>query len=85
MNEEIQRHIEGTKRMIRIDELMKEWATYIHCQDQWERERAIFVEDGPFPYYWSQKIKILFIGRELYGKRNEGDPQTIRGNFKIKN
>lgn len=60
---------------IRVDELMKEWATYFHSQAQWKE--AIFVEDGPFPYYWNQKTKILFIGRELYGKRNEGDPLTI--------
>ncbi len=78
MNEDIQRHFEEIKRMIRIDELMKDWATYIH-QKQWERNGkvAIFVEDGPFPYYWNQRTKILFIGRELYGKRNEGDPPTI--------
>ena len=76
MNEEIQRHFEEIKRMIRIDELMKEWATYCHSQTQWGK--AIFVEDGPFPYYWDQEIKILFIGRELYGKRNEGDSLTIR-------
>ena len=53
------------ERMIRIDELMKEWATYCHSQELWKN--AIFVEDGPFPYYWNQKIKILFIGREAYG------------------
>ena len=50
---------EEKEMMIRIDELMKEWATYVHSQDQWKD--AIFVEDGPFPYYEQQKIKILFI------------------------
>ena len=76
MNEEIKRHLEEIERMIRIDELMKEWAVYFHSQDQWKD--AIFVEDGPFPYYWNQKIKFLFIGRELYGTRNEADPPTIK-------
>ena len=65
-----------TESMIRVNELMKEWTTYFHSQDQWRN--AIFVEDGPFPYYWNQKIKILFIGRELYGNRSAGDPPTIR-------
>ena len=76
MNVEIKRHLEEIERMIRIDELMKEWSTYFHSQAQWEK--AIFVEDGPFPYYEQQKTKILFIGRELYGKRNMGDPSTIK-------
>lgn len=76
MNVEIKRHLEEIERMIRIDELMKEWSTYFHSQAQWEK--AIFVEDGPFPYYWNQKVKILFIGRELYGNRNAGDPPTIK-------
>lgn len=61
---------------IEIDSLMKSWAKFCHDQKQWEE--AIFVEDGPFPFYEQQKTKILFIGRELYGKRNEGDPQTIK-------
>ena len=74
MNEEIKRHFEEIERMVRIDELMKEWATY--CHKKWSG--AIFVEDGPFPYYWNQKIKILFIGRELYGTKNEVDPPTIK-------
>lgn len=60
---------------IEIDSLMKSWAKFCHDQKQWEE--AIFVEDGPFPFYEQQKTKILFIGRELYGKRNEGDPLTI--------
>lgn len=80
MNEEITRHIEEIERMVRIDELMKEWATYCHSQKPTycHSPKPIFVEDGPFPYYWNQKIKILFIGRELYGKRNENDPLTIK-------
>ena len=65
MNEEIKRHLEEIERTIRIDELMKEWETYCHSQKQWKE--AIFVEDGPFPYYEQQEAKILFIGRELPG------------------
>ena len=58
------------EKMVRIDELMKEWATYCHSQVRWKN--AIFVEDGPFPYYGQQKPKILFIPRELPGAINTG-------------
>ena len=57
----------GKEMTIRVDELMKEWATYCHSQAQWKN--SVFVEDGPFPHYFSQKKKILFIGREIPGKK----------------
>ena len=53
----------------KIEDLMKEWVKY--CRSKWSD--AVFVKDGPFPIYEQQKKKILFIGRELYGKINKGE------------
>ena len=53
----------------KIETLMKEWAEYCHAK--WPE--AVFVKDGPFPFYKEQTKKILFIGRELPGKINKGE------------
>jgi len=56
-----------------IEALMKKWADY--CHRKWPK--SIFVKDGAFPCYEDQQTKILFIGRELYGKKNDGDGLVI--------
>lgn len=57
----------------KIEDLMKEWVKY--CHSKWPDD--VFVKDGAFPFYEEQKTKVLFIGRELYGRRNDGDGLTI--------
>ena len=73
MNERIKAVIadkaEECESIIRIKELMNAWEMYCHNQEKWQNE--VFVKDGPFPEYFNQKTKVLFIGRELYGDRNE--------------
>ncbi len=59
----------------KIDELMNKWSKYCHNQPRWSN--AVFVKDGPFPYYEDQKTKILFIARELYGRQNDKGGLTI--------
>ena len=59
-----------------INKLMEKCAAYCHRpQSLWAN--SIFVKDGPFPQYEGQRTKILFIGRELYGKQNKEDGLCI--------
>ena len=55
--------IEDLRKITTIGDLMNLWFNY--CQSKWPD--AVFVKDGPFPFYEQQKTKILFIGREAYG------------------
>ena len=62
-------NIEGINKIKTIDELMDKWFKY--SRSKWPE--AVFVKDGPFCYYWQQKIKILFVARELPGKIDKGE------------
>ncbi len=55
--------IEEINKITTIGALMNLWFDY--CQSKWPN--AVFVKDGPFPFYDQQETKILFIGREAYG------------------
>lgn len=48
-----------------IDKLIEEWRQ--SCENQSCENKLPFVSDGFYPYYTSQDVKILFVGKESYG------------------
>lgn len=48
----------------KIDKLHSEWRNHIQNKCANSSLPDLYVEDGFFPYYKQQKIKVLFIGRE---------------------
>ena len=49
----------------KIKALMDEWKAHCDAKSEWQGK---FVSDGFFPYYTKQAVRVLFIGRESYGK-----------------
>lgn len=59
MKREVEYPQTESSKLKQISELMSEWKNSLS-----DNEKAIFVEDGFYPNYFSKKPKILFIGRE---------------------
>lgn len=70
------------KKLNELEVLFQEWYKNILDKDPNNAKRVVF--DGFYPYYFSQKIRILYIGRESLGLKGENYISSLFKAYKNK-
>jgi len=65
-----------------LEKLFQEWYKNILTNDPENAERMVF--DGFYPYYFSQKVRILYIGRESLGLEGKNYISALFNAYKRK-